>query len=80
MPRRVPEVLAGIARYLVRWISCRAWLATQTHCSKITNDVHARRNPPNVMNFDMVDYDARKGFTYLKAGRFARLIHPTVLR
>ncbi len=51
--------------YLVRWVSCRAWLAAQIHHAEITIGAYARRNPPNVIDLDMVDYDARKYFTYL---------------
>jgi hypothetical protein len=63
----------------VRRVCCRAWLAAQTLYAKTITGVHARLKPPNVMGFYMVDYDARKEFTYLKSGCFARLIHPTIL-
>ena len=50
----------------VRRVNRRAWLAAQTHCPNTTANARARRNPPNAMDFDMVDYDARKVFTSLK--------------
>jgi hypothetical protein len=54
----------------VRRVNRRAWLAAQTHCPNTTANARARRNPPNVMDFDMVDYDARKVFTSLKTKGF----------
>ena len=38
----------------------------------------ARRNPPNVVNSALVDYDARKVIAFLKTRCFCALIHPTI--
>jgi hypothetical protein len=51
---------------LVRRVNRRAWLAAQTLCPNTTENVHARRNPPNVTVFAMLDYDVWKAITYLK--------------
>ena len=43
----------------VRRVSCRAWLAAQTYLARAITGVNARRNPPKMIGFDVVDYDAR---------------------